>query len=166
MGNTKDEEDTIAYRIKTIRTYKNLTQEDLAELAGYNDKSSISKIENSGNDISLKKVNRIAKALGVSPSELLSDTADFRANGLAGTATKDSQNFPPEFKKIINTFGNALSDYKKNQDEIRRLINESNEKERYRDFIKDFNEGISLIESYTNRLDELFDKLKKVLKVD
>ncbi len=93
MGNLRDEEDTIAYRVKSIRTYKNLTQEELAGLAGYNDKSSISKIENSGNEISLKKINRIAKALGVSPSELISDTADFRANGLAGTAAKGSQNF-------------------------------------------------------------------------
>ena len=73
MKKDQNEEITIAYRIKTLREYKNLTQEELANIAGYNDKSSISKIENSGNNISLKKVNKIAEALNVSPSELLGD---------------------------------------------------------------------------------------------
>ena len=62
---------TIGDRIRTIRTEKELSQTDLAKLAGYYDKTVISKFEHAGNDISMKQVRRIAKALNVSPSFLM-----------------------------------------------------------------------------------------------
>ena len=62
---------TVADRIRITREEKGLTQEQLAIKMGYTGKSSVSKIEISGNDITLKKVSRVAKALGVTPSYLM-----------------------------------------------------------------------------------------------
>lgn len=62
---------TIADRIKNRRIELNLTQDELAKKMGYSDKTSISKIENSGDDISLKKINKLAKILQCSQGDLL-----------------------------------------------------------------------------------------------
>ena len=62
---------TIAERIRLKRHELQLSQTELAERADYCDKTRISKIENSGNDISMKQVKRIAKALGVSSAYLM-----------------------------------------------------------------------------------------------
>jgi len=62
---------TIADRIRNIRNELQLSQAELAKRAGYSDKTRISKIENSGNDISMKQVKRIASALGVPMESLM-----------------------------------------------------------------------------------------------
>ena len=62
---------TVADRIKEKREELSLTQLDLAKRCGYTDKSSITKIEKSGNDITLKKIKRVAEALGVTASYLM-----------------------------------------------------------------------------------------------
>lgn len=62
---------TIADRIRLKREELSLTQEELAARCGYTTKSSITKIEKSGNDITLKKIKRVADALGVAPSYLM-----------------------------------------------------------------------------------------------
>ena len=62
---------TIAERIRLKREELSLSQDELAKRCGYADKTSISKIENSGDDITLKKIKRIADALGVSHSYLM-----------------------------------------------------------------------------------------------
>ena len=62
---------TVADRIKQIREDLDMTQTDLAIALGLSDKSSVSKIEKSGNDITLKNVERIAKVLNVTPSYLM-----------------------------------------------------------------------------------------------
>lgn len=62
---------TVGERIRDIRTEKDLSQSDLAKLAGYYDKTVISKFEHAGNDISMKQVRRIAEALNVSPAYLM-----------------------------------------------------------------------------------------------
>ena len=62
---------TIADRIKQKRHELMLSQSELAERAEYYDKTRISKIENSGNDITMKQVRRLAKALGVSTAYLM-----------------------------------------------------------------------------------------------
>jgi len=62
---------TVADRIKELRERNGWTQEELAERMGYTTKSSISKIETSGNDITLKKITKLAKALNTSESYLM-----------------------------------------------------------------------------------------------
>lgn len=62
---------TVSERIKLRREELQMTQDDLATKLGLNDKSSISKIENSGDDVTMKNVTRIATALSTTPKFLL-----------------------------------------------------------------------------------------------
>lgn len=161
----RDDGMTIADRIKTIREYKGLTQEDLADLADYKDKSSISKIENSGDDISLKKVNRIAKALKVPPLRLLGDDeTDTRIQVLADAAKKDREKIPQELKDSLDKFNRLLMDYKKDLDQTRALVDEITKKEEYKDLSKTFDDAIDQIESKSNILDSLLGKLENAVK--
>jgi len=59
---------TVGERIREVREQSNMSQIELAEKMGYKDKSSISKIESSGNKVTLKTIEKAAKALNVSPS--------------------------------------------------------------------------------------------------
>ena len=59
---------TVADKIKAKRKQLGWSQEELAKKAGYNDKTAISKLEHAGNDITLKQVKRIAKAMKVDTS--------------------------------------------------------------------------------------------------
>lgn len=58
-------------RIKELRIKKNLTQQRLAELAGYNDRSSIAKIESGYVDIPQSKLEIFAKILDCTPAYLM-----------------------------------------------------------------------------------------------
>lgn len=62
---------TIGERIRIKRTELGLSQTELADRAGYSDKTAISKLEHAGNDISMKQIKRVAKALGTTSSVLL-----------------------------------------------------------------------------------------------
>ena len=62
---------TVADRIRLKREELNISQEELAKRIGNKDKSTISKIEKAGNDITMKNIKRIADALGVSTQYLL-----------------------------------------------------------------------------------------------
>lgn len=62
---------TVADRIREKRLEIGLSQDELAKRLGYRDKTSISKIENSGDDISMKKIARVAAALGVTSAYLM-----------------------------------------------------------------------------------------------
>lgn len=62
---------TIGDRIRIKRTELNLSQAELAIIAGYSDKTAISKLEHAGDDISMKQIKRVAKALGTTSSVLL-----------------------------------------------------------------------------------------------
>lgn len=64
---------TIGQRIKEIRIKKGYTQQKLAELVGYKDKASISIIEKNGDDLTQSKIVAFAKALGVTPRDLLGE---------------------------------------------------------------------------------------------
>lgn len=61
---------TAGERIKQERERLGMTQEELAKKVGYKSRSSVNKVETC-RDLSLKKVNQYAIALGVSPSYLL-----------------------------------------------------------------------------------------------
>ncbi len=62
---------TIYERIKFLRIQKNMSQQQLAHLVGYEGRSAISKVENGERDISQSMIVKYATALGVSPSYLL-----------------------------------------------------------------------------------------------
>lgn len=62
---------TIADRISNKRIELGYSQEDLAKICGWSNRSSISKIEKAGNNISLKKIEIVAKALHVTTAYLM-----------------------------------------------------------------------------------------------
>lgn len=62
---------TTADRIKAERERQGLTQEDLAKRCGYQNKSSICKVEASGDEVTRKKLSKIADALNVSIFSLM-----------------------------------------------------------------------------------------------
>lgn len=62
------------HNIKRIRKEKNLTQDELARLSGYTDRSSIAKIERGDVDLPQSKILQIARALGVSAGDLMGNT--------------------------------------------------------------------------------------------
>lgn len=57
--------------IKKLRIEKGLTQEELAHLVGYTDRSSIAKIERGDVDLSQSKIAQFADVLGTTPSEIM-----------------------------------------------------------------------------------------------
>lgn len=59
--------------IKRLRLEHGLTQEELAKLAGYADKTAISKIENGRIDLTTKQIKKFADIFGVSPSDIMGD---------------------------------------------------------------------------------------------
>lgn len=61
----------IGDRIRARREELNMTQDELARVAGYKSKSSINKIELDGRGLPQNKVVAIAKALRVTPSYLM-----------------------------------------------------------------------------------------------
>ena len=57
--------------IKYYRELRGLSQDALAKLVGYNDRSSIAKIEAGQVDLSRSKIMAFAEALGVTPGHIL-----------------------------------------------------------------------------------------------
>lgn len=62
---------TVGERIRQRREDLGMTQEDVALLIGRKDKSTVYKIEKSGDKVSLKNVEKIAKALRTTTTYLL-----------------------------------------------------------------------------------------------
>lgn len=62
---------TVADRIKYLREKKEMSQEELAHQMGLKSRSSITRIEKSGNDISLRDVERLSEIFNVSPLYLM-----------------------------------------------------------------------------------------------
>lgn len=48
---------TVADRIKDLRVKQGLSQDDLAKKMGFKNRSSVTQVEKSGNDITLRKVD-------------------------------------------------------------------------------------------------------------
>lgn len=64
---------TLAANMRRLRRERQLSQEALAELAGIH-RNYLGGIERQERNVGLDNLDRIARALGVTPSELLSDT--------------------------------------------------------------------------------------------
>ena len=57
--------------IKTRRKVAKMTQEELARLTGYTDRSSIARIEKGEIDLPQSKIAQVAEALGTTPGHLM-----------------------------------------------------------------------------------------------
>ena len=62
---------TIAERIRNRRQELGMSQDELARLLGYKSRSSIYKIEASGQDLPRKKIEKIAEALHTTPEYIM-----------------------------------------------------------------------------------------------
>lgn len=65
---------TTGSRIKELRKARKMSQEELAKLTGYNDRSSIARVEKGEIDISETKIKLFANALGVAVTDILGMT--------------------------------------------------------------------------------------------
>ena len=81
---------TIGDKIKEIRQEQNLTQNELASKMGFTTKGAVSKIEASGDDITLKNIKKAASALNVHPNVLMG--WDEKADNDLHTFLLDSDN--------------------------------------------------------------------------
>ena len=63
-------------RIKTLRIQSRLSQDELARLTGYTDRSSIAKIEAGKVDLTESKITAFANVFGVSPSYIMGLSED------------------------------------------------------------------------------------------
>lgn len=62
---------SLGQNIRLRRESLGMTQDDLAKILGYKNRSTIAKIENSTNDLTQSKIAAIAKALQTTPSSLI-----------------------------------------------------------------------------------------------
>lgn len=77
--------------IKSRRTELKMSQDTLAELTGYKDRSSIAKIEKGEVDLAESKIREFARALRVSPQELMGwDEPEDMSN--------EDSSFPPDVR--------------------------------------------------------------------
>jgi transcriptional regulator with XRE-family HTH domain len=66
----------IGSKIRELREKRGYSQQKLAELAGYTDKSVISKIEAGKIDLTYTQILKFSKLLGVTPSGLFGEDTD------------------------------------------------------------------------------------------
>lgn len=127
--------DKLYENIRTRRKELKMTQQELAEKIGYSDRSSIAKIESGGVDLSQSKIMQIAKALEITPGELMGDveytdvltegqqtpqyyedevvqavTDRLRTNPEYGVMFKAASNVKPEEVDFVTQFIEKLSD--------------------------------------------------------
>lgn len=104
---------TVADRVKQRREQLGWSQDDLAKKLGLKSRSSITRIEKSGDDISLKDVTRLSKALDCSVLYLM-DWEHLKP----GEAIFSSRE---EFEEIDNIFSGTF-EKKRVDDQAKRLM--------------------------------------------
>lgn len=102
---------TIGDRVKARREELNMTQQELSNKMGYSNKSAISRIETSGNKISIKRVSALADALDCSSSYLMG-WADINGNDI-----NDIPEYDPQIQEVTDLF------LKLNQEQKQTVLN-------------------------------------------
>lgn len=111
---------TVADRIARRRKELDITQEELAKMLGLSGRSSINKIEKAGNNITLKNIRRIAKALNCSEEYLMGyeDVSDETDTQNTSSDHRDElyeilisyiDNFNERQKKLLKSYIELLS---------------------------------------------------------
>lgn len=91
---------TIGGRIKARRNEMGLSQRELAARLGYNDHTTLTRIEAGKVELSQSKVVKFAKVLGVTPGYLMGwEQSPEEAGALAAEVLKDSNLF-----KLVNNY--------------------------------------------------------------
>lgn len=86
--------------IKTCRKAAKMTQEELARLTGYTDRSSIARIEKGEIDLPQSKIKQFAVALGTTPGRLMGwEDSPETAGAIAAKVLKD-----PDTLRFMQTY--------------------------------------------------------------
>jgi len=93
--------------IKKYRLEKDMSQTVLADLTGYSDRSSIAKIEAGEVDLSLEKILAFAKALRVSPGELMGDVLEYSQDDIKPLEKLEAKDI-----ELLNAYNNATESTK------------------------------------------------------
>jgi len=92
---------TVGERIKEIREEKGLSQEELATRLGLKNKSSVCKVERSGNKMSTPNIEKYAKALGTTVARIMGWTdSDFETEENLRQELEAMAEYKGEEKKI------------------------------------------------------------------
>lgn len=73
--NKEDAKKVFGENLKRLRIARGFSQDELARMLGYTNRSSINKIEVGRSGIPADKVNNLARVLGVSPLDLFNESA-------------------------------------------------------------------------------------------
>ena len=76
---------TTGQRIKILRKAANLSQDELARITGYTDRSSIAKIESDKCELTESKIKLFAKVLNTTPAALIGLTSDLEQETYSNT---------------------------------------------------------------------------------
>ena len=87
---------TIGDRIVYRRIELNMSQTDLAKKAGYCDKAAVSRLEHSGNKVTMKQVKRLADALDCSMAYLMGWEESEDVKEALANAKKDEEHEQPK----------------------------------------------------------------------
>lgn len=91
--------------IKRLRKEKKMSQEKLAKLTGYTDRSSIAKIEKGEVDIPQSKILLFAQALGVDAGTLMGN------DGIDNHIVSDTEEFISGFQNLSDSHQKAILEY-------------------------------------------------------
>lgn len=99
---------TVGERIKAIREERKISQLELARRLGLKDKSSVCKIEKSGDNISTKSIKSYAKALNVTPAFLMGWTREYEEESFYPETETEHQR---ENRKLKKQFINEMAEH-------------------------------------------------------
>lgn len=88
--------------IKFYRKKSGMTQDELAKLAGYTDRSSIAKIERGVVDLSQSKIAQFADIFGITPGELMGWVEEQKNNDIISDAVVRMRT-DEEFFSLVHT---------------------------------------------------------------
>lgn len=103
---------TLYKNIKKLREELGMSQDELAEKTGYTSRSSIAKIEKGLVDLQQSKIISFAKALGVTPSQLMG-WEDPAPNHTTIAAHFDGEEYTEEELEEIKQFAAFVKDRRK-----------------------------------------------------
>ena len=94
---------TVADRVRLRREELGMSQEELAHKMGLKSRSSITRIEKSGDEISLKDVERLSEALDCSPLYLMdwSDDVHYKPNSIEPHIVKEEHPYGTNEEKAL-----------------------------------------------------------------
>lgn len=94
--------------LKRLRMAKGFSQDELARMVGYTNRSSINKIEVGRSGIPAAKVNEIAKVLGVSPLELFQESEVIPDNKIINEISVLYERLSPNGQEELKKFAEYL----------------------------------------------------------